>query len=522
MKRRERLLALLGIALLGAGAVLVARSHGPKRDFVLTGICRTPISVIEPPSDSPAGSAVVFHGLSANRKLMQTTGQWLAALGLRVYLVDFPGHGDSAERFSYARAEQCAATALDSLIQHGEIVPERTVLAGHSMGGAIAIRMADRWPTAATIAISPAPMAEAHGVLSNLVLYPMPHRMPVNLLVIYGGWESAKMAKANETLLRAAGGERLGREDFEQRRSAMLISIPYATHTSLLFDRRVKAWTQDWARNALGLKPGSGGETRSFPVLGGLLGLLGLILVFPLAASSVANLFGLSPAKQPSQDAEALPADSASSAGRHLLLWAVVALLAVAVLKFWVPLRSLHIMTGDYLVSFFTLIGLALILLQRNAARTELRFRLQAAAMACALGMAAMLVFGAWLNWQLDDAWMNGPRWLRFPFLLIYLLPYFVAEELALGPPEASRSGGRSGLFLALRLELWLVLLLALVAFSSGQILILLLAVYLLLFSVVQRLGSDAVRRRTGSAAAAAVFGAILGAWFVAAVFPRT
>ncbi len=234
------------------------------------------------------------------------------------------------------------------------------------------------------------------------------------------------------------------------------------------------------------------------------------------------NLFGLSPAKQPSQDPKGQPEQPPSSAGRHLLLWAVVALLAVAVLKFWVPLRSLQIMTGDYLVSFFALIGLALILLQRSVARAQLRFRLEAMAMAWALGLAAMLVFGAWLNWQLDDAWMNGPRWLRFPFLVIYLLPYFVAEELALGPPEASRGGRRSVLFLALRLELWLALLLALVAFSSGQILILLLAVYLLLFSVVQRLGSDAVRRRTGSAAAAAVFGAILGAWFVAAVFPRT
>jgi hypothetical protein len=45
---------------------------------------------------------------------------------------------------------------------------------------------------------------------------------------------------------------------------------------------------------------------------------------------------------------------------------------------------------------------------------------------------------------------------------------------------------------------------------------------YLALFSIGQRLGADAVRRRTGSAAAAAFFGAILGAWFIAAAFPLT
>jgi hypothetical protein len=49
-----------------------------------------------------------------------------------------------------------------------------------------------------------------------------------------------------------------------------------------------------------------------------------------------------------------------------------------------------------------------------------------------------------------------------------------------------------------------------------------LLAVFLALFSIAQRLGADALRKRTGSAAAAILFSAILVAWFVAAVFPLT
>jgi len=39
-------------------------------------------------------------------------------------------------------------------------------------------------------------------------------------------------------------------------------------------------------------------------------------------------------------------------------------------------------------------------------------------------------------------------------------------------------------------------------------------------FSVLQRLATDVLLRRTGSATAAAAFGAILAAWFIAAVFP--
>jgi hypothetical protein len=49
-----------------------------------------------------------------------------------------------------------------------------------------------------------------------------------------------------------------------------------------------------------------------------------------------------------------------------------------------------------------------------------------------------------------------------------------------------------------------------------------LLVVYLGFFSLFQRLGMDLVRRQTGSAIAAAVFGAILLAGFCLVIFPVT
>ncbi|MGH9859834.1 MAG: hypothetical protein ACRD5F_07410, partial [Candidatus Acidiferrales bacterium] len=67
---------------------------------------------------------------------------------------------------------------------------------------------------------------------------------------------------------------------------------------------------------------------------------------------------------------------------------------------------------------------------------------------------------------------------------------------------------------------IWAMMILAFLVLRSNQVLIPLLAVYLALFSIAQRLGADAIRRRTGSAAAAAVFSAILAAWYIAAVFP--
>ena len=75
---------------------------------------------------------------------------------------------------------------------------------------------------------------------------------------------------------------------------------------------------------------------------------------------------------------------------------------------------------------------------------------------------------------------------------------------------------------LALRLIAFLVLVFAIFVLHSGAILLILLAIYLALFFVLQRLGMDIVRQQTGSAIAAAVFGAILLAGFCLVIFPVT
>jgi len=509
--RREWILACLGIVLLAVGVHLTPMANGSAHDMVLPGSCRTPIRVLEPRAPRVTGSAVVFHGLSANRRMMQTAGQWLAELGLRVYLVDSPGHGDSTEPFSYARAEQCAAAAVDSLARRGAISAESTVLVGHSMGGAIAVRLADRFPVAATVAISPAPM--------NL-----PRRMPVNLLILSAQLDMKMLKDTARELLRAAGGERSAAEDFRQRRAVRLAEIPYTTHTSLLYDRRVGRVFSDWLPKALGGEPPLQGDARGYPVAGSVLGLIGLLLMFPLVASGVELLFAAGKSSAPEV---AKPA-----AGGALLRWAIAALLAVGVLSFWVPLHALRMLTGAYLASFLLLAGVALLALLWKNAKSALHFDVRAMLTAGALAAAAAVAFGLWINWQLDDAWPNAVRWLRFVPLVLACWPYLLAEAVALGPPgkrngpAAEQAGHTAGrrfiLFVAMQLVLWLALAFALFALGSGQILVLLLAVFLALFAVFERLGSDAVWRRTGSASAAAFFGAILMAWFIAAVFPLT
>jgi hypothetical protein len=95
-----------------------------------------------------------------------------------------------------------------------------------------------------------------------------------------------------------------------------------------------------------------------------------------------------------------------------------------------------------------------------------------------------------------------------------------MAEEAAVGPPAGSRDLARFGTFIALRLILWLALLAGILIFLSGQVLMALLAPFFITVSLGQRVGGDALRRRTGSSAAAAIFSAILAAWLMIAVFP--
>lgn len=236
MKRWELAFAAMGIFCILLGTRWIRRGELPSQESVLEeGGCRMPMTTIEPPRDvTPAGTAILIHGISARRRLMTYLAEDFAGHGFRAYIFDLPGHGDNRDAFNFARAEKCATVVVESLIRSGSIDPKTTVLVGHSMGAAIAIRMADRVPLPATIAISPGPMV-------------LPQRMPANLLVFSAGHDIALLKRQAETLQQAAGGDRTQPGDFAQRRAFDLRYFPHATHTSLIFDRNVAHQSEIWA-----------------------------------------------------------------------------------------------------------------------------------------------------------------------------------------------------------------------------------------------------------------------------------
>jgi pimeloyl-ACP methyl ester carboxylesterase len=524
VKLWQIILAIVGIVFLALGSRWIRVAELPKQEIWLdAGGCHTPMTVLDPPADvKPAGSVVLLHGLSANRRLMMYLAEDFAGHGFRAYALDLPGHGDSRDAFSFARAEQCATAAVEALIHSGQLDPKSTILLGHSMGAAIAIRMADRDPLAATIAVSPAPMST-------------PRRMPSNLLIFSASSDLGILKRTAQSLANAAGGERTVPEDFVQQRAFDLRHLPHSTHSSLLSDRRVAHDSEKWAMRAL--FPNIPAETLTLNLdlatyetfghgrrrlAGGLLGLLGVFLLFPIAVTLAGKMATTSADRNASPPPIESPGNHPSA---QLLLaeGALCAMIGVLLLVLGVPLQILHLYTGAYLASLLLIVGILLLIFNFGFAMEYASLNRRKLVVAAILGFATFLGVGAWLNWQLDDAWLNAPRWLRFAGLLPVTWIYCFAEEVALGPVRHGLERAvRFTVFTLLRMEIFLACTLAWFLFGSGQVLIPLLFVYLALFSILQRLATDALRSRTRSATAAALFGAILGSWFIASVFPLT
>ena len=516
MKRWAIELAVLGAILLVLGAHWVRRAELPHHDIVLDGRdCHTPVTILDPtPGVSPVGSAIVLHGLSADRRVMMYLGSDFAGHGFRTYLFDLAGHGDNTDAFTFPRAEQCAAVAIDSLTRSGAIDPRKTILLGHSMGGEIAVRMADHDPVAATIALSPAPMT-------------LPRRMPSNLLVIAGGLDLWPVKAEARALAAAAGGDRAAPSDFSEQRAFQLVFLPYATHTTGLIDRGVAHRAELWAMQAL--FPGVPRTTLALNLslatyqtfgrgrrrlAGAILGLIGLALLFPFALTITSDLAG-----PPAEDLSPARPSRALAAAEG----AAGSLAAVLILSAGVPLRFLHLYAADYLASLLLIDGLFLLALNWKAAKESWSPRARPILAAAVLAFAMFLAAGGWLNWQLADMWMNAPRWLRFAELLPVAGIFCLAEETVLGGvAKGTPRALRYFISLTLRLELWLACLLAYYRLANAEVLILILFFALAGFSALQRLATDALRARTGSAIGAALFGAILAAWFIAAIFPLT
>src|SRR6267143_3315203 len=129
MKSRQAVRALAGFLLCGAGLWLALPTPYRERTFLIdAGGCRLETTIVEKSGEAAQGSVVLFHGISANKKIMSYMARGFAEQGLRVYVPDLPGHGRTAGPFSPGRVEQCAEALLRALLERGTVDADRTIL----------------------------------------------------------------------------------------------------------------------------------------------------------------------------------------------------------------------------------------------------------------------------------------------------------------------------------------------------------------------------------------------------------
>jgi pimeloyl-ACP methyl ester carboxylesterase len=549
MKWRKAIRGGLGLVLCVAGFVLARTT--PYREITVmvnAGGCRLVTDVIDQGNDDARGFVVLFHGLAANKKIMAYLARGFANQNLRVFVPDLPGHGRTAGPFSFDRAESCAAALVQELSARRAINLQRTMLAGHSMGGAIAVRVAAQAGVAGVIAISPAPMRAAHGVPADMLPYNNAPPVPPHTLAISGAFEPLGIRESTHDLISG-----------DAANTGKYLFLPHATHVSVLFDTRVVHASQQWIAETLHF-PAELSAPSYAPLIGSLAGLAGILLlagpfvremistqqtpategessrgIQPRIGEKTAGLRGLRPALQAGGEGSVVTRGDAQGASgpfgavRVLLAFlevAAVSFLAVGILRFWNPLSFLRLYNGSYFASFLLILGIVLLLIHHKSVRASVRAHFPPKTVillfALVAGWLLHLLVTGWLDVTFTEAWLTWGRWARVPGVFVAALAYLLAEELLLGAPDAGRNLARFLLAFALRLIAFLVLVFGIFVLHSGAILLILLAAYLALFFVFQRLGMDIVRQQTGSPIAAAIFGAILLAGFCLVIFPVT
>jgi pimeloyl-ACP methyl ester carboxylesterase len=496
--------AVAGILLLVLGALLTfvpSRRYTERRYVADTGACKVDLDVVALRGfrdGSEPGSVVLFHGLSSNKVVMNYLARAFAEQGLRVYVPDLPGHGRSPGPFTPEQAETCALSLLRGLAARGLLVPDRTVIAGHSMGGAIALRVAGRFRPAGVIAISPAPMQEAHGVtMENLLFHNVPP-MPPNTLIVTGQLEPSWMTENAVDLVAKSGDASV-----EYRR------VPLNTHVSVLFSPTVAREAQAWTAKVLKLPTATRLPTRG-GLLGGVLGLVGILL---LAGPFIREATG-------KKEVEEKRAAGAPGWPRAVLEFAGISAGVLVVLRHGIPLRGMHAFEGDYLASFFLLVGMALLLVHGKFTRGQFRAKGAALLGAAFAGLLLDLLLTGWLQLTLAGAWATAARWIRFPFYFMGAFLFLFMLEVLVGPVLQGQRAERFGVWIGMVALAWLALAVGVLYLRSGEILLVLLSPYFAAVFIGVGLGARLVRKMTGSATAAALFGAILVAGICQVIFP--
>lgn len=110
----------------------------------------------EPEGWSPSAGATLYsHGNAGNlSQRAEGVRRWMRSLGQAVLIYDYPGYGRSTGKPDETGCYAAANAALDWITRDRTVSPDKVLLYGGSLGGAIAIELATRRPYSALVVVS--------------------------------------------------------------------------------------------------------------------------------------------------------------------------------------------------------------------------------------------------------------------------------------------------------------------------------------------------------------------------------
>lgn len=117
------------------------------------------------------GRIMMLHGFGQSTYSWENMADQMSAKGYDCYMADLPNFGYSTRECEEVEAidrETLIVELMKSIADDG-----RWILAGHSMGGGVAINIAEEMPLRALFLVAPAPMADTSAIPANVVTFPL-------------------------------------------------------------------------------------------------------------------------------------------------------------------------------------------------------------------------------------------------------------------------------------------------------------------------------------------------------------